>query len=480
MTTAQIDSVQTSVWRNRITPLIVATALLMENIDSTVISTSLPQIARDLNADPIHLKLALTSYLLALAIFIPASGWAADRFGARKVFRLAILVFTLGSIACAQSDTLPELIAARVLQGIGGSMMTPVGRLIVLRSTPKSQLVNALAWLTVPALIGPVIGPPLGGFITTYFDWRWIFWINVPVAVLGLILVTLHIRDIRMEDVAEFDFRGFFLVGPGIAAFLTGITLSGLTLAPPIAVWSLTLSGIALLIAYVWHALRVPDPIMDLRLLKLSTFRISVTGGTLFRIATGALPFLLPLMLQFGFGLSAFHSGLLTFATGVGALTMKFLAQPILQRFGFRRVMVANTVIAALFLMAPGAFQPGMSWLLMITVLFVGGISRSLQFTSINAVAYADVPPERLSSATSFNSVLQQLSGSVGITVAAFGIEVARGWNGSAELTAAIFPPVFVMIGCLSLLAIVPFARLSQRAGSGLLGEAEMPRRDRD
>ncbi len=480
MTTAQIDSVRTSVWRNRMTPLIVATALLMENIDSTVISTSLPQIARDLNADPIHLKLALTSYLLALAIFIPASGWAADRFGARKVFRLAILVFTLGSIACAQSDTLPELIAARVLQGIGGSMMTPVGRLIVLRSTPKAQLVNALAWLTVPALIGPVIGPPLGGFITTYFQWRWIFWINVPVAVLGLILVTLHIRDIRMDDVADFDFRGFFLVGPGIAAFLTGITLSGLTLASPLFVWSLILSGIALLLGYVWHALRVPDPIIDLRLLRLPTFRISVTGGTLFRIATGALPFLLPLMLQFGFGMSAFNSGLLTFATGVGALTMKFLAQPILQRFGFRRVMVANTAIAALFLMAPGAFQPGMPWLLMIAVLFVGGISRSLQFTSINAVAYADVPPERLSSATSFNSVLQQLSGSVGITVAAFGIEAVRGWNGSPDLSADVFPPVFVMIGCLSLLAIIPFARLSRMAGSGLLGEGEMPRRDQD
>lgn len=480
MTTAQIDRVRTSVWRNRITPLIVATALLMENIDSTVISTSLPQIARDLNADPIHLKLALTSYLLALAIFIPASGWAADRFGARKVFRLAILVFTLGSIACAQSDTLPELITARVLQGIGGSMMTPVGRLIVLRSTPKAQLVNALAWLTVPALIGPVIGPPLGGFITTYFQWRWIFWINVPVAALGLILVTLHIRDIRMDDVADFDFRGFFLVGPGIAAFLTGITLSGLTLASPLFVWALILSGVALLLGYVWHALSVPDPIIDLRLLTLPTFRISVTGGTLFRIATGALPFLLPLMLQFGFGMSAFNSGLLTFATGVGALTMKFLAQPILQRFGFRRVMVANTVIAALFLMAPGAFQPGMPWFLMIAVLFVGGISRSLQFTSINAVAYADVPPERLSSATSFNSVLQQLSGSVGITVAAFGIEAARGWNGSPDLSAEVFPPVFVMIGCLSLLAIIPFARLSRMAGSGLLGEAELPRRDQD
>ena len=222
-------------------PLIVATALLMENIDGTVIATSLPQIAADLGADPIHLKLALTSYLLALAVFIPASGWAADRYGARLIFRLAIVVFAAGSVACAQADTLFELVLARVLQGLGGSMMVPVGRLIVLRSVPRSDLVSALAWLTIPALIGPVLGPPLGGFITTFFDWRWIFWINIPIAVLGFALVTVLIPDVRIDTARSFDLGGFLLLGPGLGAFLTGVTLAGLGLAPDLVVWALSL-----------------------------------------------------------------------------------------------------------------------------------------------------------------------------------------------------------------------------------------------
>ena len=240
----------------RILPLIVATALLMENIDSSVLSTSLPQIAKDLNSDPIHLKLVLTTYLLALAVFIPASGWMADRFGARKIFRAAIVVFALGSIACALSTNLIELVAARALQGLGGSMMTPVGRLIVLRGTPRAGLVGALAWLTVPALLGPVLGPPLGGYITTYWDWRWIFWINIPIAVLGVILATLYIPDLREPEPRSFDTVGFLLLGPGLAGFLTGATLMGLSLATPLAVITLMAAGAALIALYVRHALR--------------------------------------------------------------------------------------------------------------------------------------------------------------------------------------------------------------------------------
>lgn len=457
--------------RVRAVPLIVATALLMENIDGTVISTSLPQIARDLGADPIHLKLALTSYLLALAVFIPASGWAADRFGARLVFRLAIAVFAAGSIACAQSGTLPELIAARVLQGIGGSMMVPVGRLIVLRSSARSDLVNALAWLTIPALIGPVAGPPLGGFITTYFDWRWIFWINIPVAVLGFVLATLYIPDIRVPDVGRFDARGFFLLGPGLAGFLTGVTLAGLNLAPPTLVWGVSLGGLGLLAAYLRHARLVAEPIVDLRLMRLPTFRVSVTGGTLFRIGVGATPFLLPLMFQIGFGLTAFQSGLMTFAAGLGAMGMKFVAQPLLRRYGFRRVLTVNAVVSALLILAPAGFGPETPWLWMVAVLFVGGVSRSLQFTSINAVAYADVPADRLSSATSFSAVLQQLSGSVGITVAAFGLEAMQALTGGPALAPTYFPAVFALIALVSLLSAWPFSRLAPGAGASLLGD---------
>lgn len=463
-------SPKTSFWRARMVPLIVATALLMENLDGTVLSTSLPQIAVDLGADPIHLKLALTSYLLALAVFIPASGWAADRFGARLVFRLAIVVFAAGSIACAMSDTLGQLIAARVLQGLGGSMMVPVGRLIVLRATPKAGLVTALAWLTIPALIGPVMGPPLGGFITTYFDWRWIFWINIPIAVLGLILITIYIPDIRIEGVDRFDTHGFLLLGPGLAAALTGVTLLSVDLTPLPVSWGLTIAGAILLALYVRHARLREAPIIDLRLMRLPTFRASVIGGTMFRVGSGSLPFLLPLMFQLGFGLTAFQSGMMTFASGAGALTMKFIAPPILQRFGFRKVLMMNAVLAAIFILAPAGFTPETPWAFMVVVLFIGGLCRSLQFTSIHAVAYADVTSDRLGSATAFSSVLQQLAGSLGITVAAFGLEAMQGITGTPTIAPEHFPFVFAFVATLSLLSTLSFARMPRSAGAEMLG----------
>lgn len=459
-------------------PLIVATALFMENLDSTVIATSLPRIAQDLGTSPIHLKLALTSYLLTLAIFIPASGWMADRFGARSIFRLAIVIFAAGSIACGASNGLPWLVVSRVVQGIGGSMMVPVGRLIVLRTTPKAGFVNALAWLTVPALIGPVMGPPVGGFITTYFDWRWIFWINIPIAVLGIALSTAFIPHIVPDAVRSFDTVGFVLIGPGLAAFLTGVTMAGLGLASTGGMIGLVLGGLALVVLYVRHALRVEAPLVDLRLLALPTFRLAALGGTVFRVGGGALPFLLPLMFQLGFGLTPFQSGMMTFATGVGAITMKFLAQRLLNRFGFRRVLVWNALIAALFLAAPAAFRQWMPYLLMVGTLFVGGIARSLQFTAINAVTYAEVPQHRLSSATSFNSVLQQLSSSIGITVAAFGLESVQSLADSTQITVATFPPVFVLVAAISASSVIWFARLTPDAGTALLTrhEADRPR----
>lgn len=441
----------------------------MENLDASVLSTSLPRIALDLQTNPIHLKLALTSYLLALAIFIPASGWAADRFGARKVFRAAILVFALGSIACGLSQSLPQLIGARVLQGIGGSMMVPVGRLIVLRATPKAGLVAALAWLTVPALIGPVMGPPLGGFITTFFNWRWIFWINIPIAVLGVALVTLFIPRVAVTDRRGLDLWGFVLIGPGLAGFLSGLTLAGLDLAPPSLVWLMTVGGLALILLYVRHALIVPEPLVDLRLLRLATFRISVVGGMFFRVGSGSLPFLLPLLLQVGFGLSPFQSGMMTFASGAGALLMKFLAQPLLTRFGFRLVLTVNAVVSGVFILAPSGFTPETPYLVMVAVLFLGGVSRSLQFTSINAVSYADIGPERLSSASSFNAVLQQLSGSIGITIAAFALQAVQLWLGADQINAAIFPPVFALVAALAVGSSFWFARLDRMAGSTLL-----------
>ena len=453
----------------RAVPLIVAVALLMENIDSSVLSTSLPAMSVDLATDPIHLKLVLTSYLLALAVFIPASGWAADRFGARTVFRWAIVVFTLGSVACGMSQNLGQLVLARTLQGIGGSMMVPVGRLIVLRTVPRDGLVGALAWLTVPALLGPVMGPPLGGYITTFWNWRWIFWINIPLAVLGVILATLMIPNIREEVVARFDTSGFLMAGPGLAAFLTGVTLAGLNLAPLWLVVLLIGGGLALTSAFVLHALRVEEPLVDLRLLALSTFRISVTAGTMFRVGVGALPFLLPLMLQLGFGLTAFQSGSLTFVSGMGAMLMKFAAQPLLRRFGFRGVLMGNALVSSVLLAGPALFTPTTPVVIMLAVLLVGGVSRSLQFTAVNAIAYAEVTGARLSSATAFTAVLQQLSGSIGITIAAMTLEAAGVLRGTTATDLGNFPYVFGVITLLSVSSALVFARLTPNAGSSLI-----------
>lgn len=459
---------------SRVVPLIIAVALFMENLDSSVLSTSLPAIAVDLATDPIHLKLVLTTYLLALAVFIPASGWMADRFGARLVFRGAIVVFALGSIACGLSQNLLELVLARVLQGIGGSMMVPVGRLILLKTTPRSNLVNAMAWLTMPALIGPLMGPPVGGWITTYWHWRWIFWINIPIAVAGFAFATAFIPDVREEHPRGFDLKGFLLAGPGISAFLSGVTFAGLGMASPWVIGGLVLGGLALCLLYVRHGLRVEEPLVDLRLLQLQTFRIAQAAGTLFRIGVGATPFLLPLMLQLGFGYTPFVSGLLTFVTALGAMTMKLLAEPMLRRFGFRRVLVLNGMIAGLGLLAPGFFVPGMTWAAMALVLYLGGLSRSLEFTAINAIGYAEVPSAKMSSATSFASVMQQLSGSIGITIAAMTLELQGWWKGVPATALENFLPTFGVLTAMVALAVLQFRALPQTAGRGLVrgGEA--------
>jgi len=267
-----------------IVPLIVACALFMENLDSTVISTALPAIAIDLREDPIALKLALTSYLLTLAVFIPISGWMADRFGARTVFRVAIVIFTTGSALCGSATSLLDFVIYRIIQGIGGAMMTPVGRLVILRLVPKHELVSALAWLVVPALLGPLIGPPLGGFITTYFSWRWIFWINIPIGIIGIALATRYIENIRERSVLPLDVRGFMLSGIGLAGLAFGFTTIGQHFMPTSISLALLAVGAVALFGYVLHARSTPFPLLDLRLLSIPTFRASVAGGSLFRV----------------------------------------------------------------------------------------------------------------------------------------------------------------------------------------------------
>ncbi len=454
--------------RNTI-PLIVATALFMANLDATVLATSLPEIAKDLGLNPIHLKLALTSYLLALAVFIPASGWIADRYGPKTVFRAAMAVFALGSVACGFAQGLGTLVAARVLQGIGGAMMMPVGRLIVLRTVPREEMIGAMAWLTIPALLGPVLGPLLGGFISTYFDWRWIFWINIPVAALGMYLVTRFIPDVRDGNPDSFDMKGFLLVGPGLSMFLTGATLLGLDFVSGETVAALLAIGALLLALYIPHALKASAPLIDLKLLAVPTFLAGVFGGFLFRIGIGAAPFLLPLLLQNGFGMTPFQSGLLTFATGFGAMFMKTQAASILRTYGYRNVLIWNALLAAAFSALPALFTDATPALVMTAIFFAGGLSRSLQFTSINTICYADIPPEQLARATSFVSVGQELSGAVGVSVAALGLELMQRTHGGGALAPSHFPPVFLLISAIAALSALLYATLPKDAGSSLL-----------
>jgi len=461
--------------RDRIVPLIVAVALFMENLDSTVISTSLPAIAADIGTNPLALKLAITSYLLSLAIFIPASGWTADRFGARTVFRAAIAVFVLGSIGCAMSGSLADFVVARIVQGMGGAMMTPVGRMVLVRSISRRELIAAMAWVTTPALIGPVLGPPVGGFITTYATWHWIFIINVPIGLIGIVLATRYIEDLRAEQAERFDLVGMVLSGLGIAGVAFGLSVLGLNFLPFTLVAALVVGGACFIAAYLVHARHTASPALDLTLFKVPTFFASVTGGFIFRLGLGALPFLLPLMLQVGFGMTPFQSGMITFATAFGAMGMKWATATILRRFGFRTILVSNAVISSAFLAVCAGFTQTTPIALMVLLLFVGGFFRSLQFTSINTIAYADVEPHRVSRATALASVAQQLAVSSGVAVGASVVELTVHFKGGGPLQASDFPPAFLAVAAISALSMFIFMRLSPEAGAEMTDRASAP-----
>jgi EmrB/QacA subfamily drug resistance transporter len=456
--------------KERLIPLIVATALFMENMDSTVIATSLPAIAADIGTSPLTLKLAITSYLLSLAVFIPASGWTADRFGARMVFSLAIAVFMVGSIGCALSSSVTHFVIARIVQGVGGAMMTPVGRLVLLRSIDKSALVNAMAWVTVPALVGPVIGPPLGGFITTYFSWHWIFLINIPIGLLGIFMAMRYIDPIRSEDPERFDLYGLVLAGIGLGGIAFGLSIAGLNLVPWTIVAALVAIGTISMTLYVIHARRTASPVLDFSLLRLPTMRASIIGGFLFRLGIGSLPFLLPLLMQVGFGLSPFRSGLVTFASAVGAMGMKTLAARIIRTFGFRNIMVINAIVSSVFLAASALFTVTTPLLLIMIILVVGGFFRSLQFTAINTVAYAEVEPAQMSRATTLVSVNQQLAISAGVAVGAFSVESTMMLRHVSELSAEDFAPAFIVVSIISAVSAYFFWQMPDDAGHEISG----------
>jgi EmrB/QacA subfamily drug resistance transporter len=454
---------------NRTVPLILAVALFMENMDSTVIATSLPAIAADIGTSPVALKLALTAYLVSLAIFIPISSWMADRFGAKFVFRIAIAVFATGSIGCAAAGSLGAFVLARFVQGMGGAMMTPVARLVLVRATPKRQLVSALAWLTIPALIGPMIGPPVGGFITTFFSWHWIFIINVPIGVLGIWLAGRYLPEIASAGSAPIDFPGFILSAVAASGIVFGMSVVSLPALPPSVGIAAVLAGCAAAILYLRHARRCANPLLNPKLFANPVFRTAVLGGSIFRIGNGAVPFLLPLLFQLGFGLSPFQSGMLTFASAIGAFAMKFLAPVTLRLGGFRTILIGSALLSACLIATNGFFTPATSAWLIIAVLTLAGFVRSLFFTSVNALTFADIDEKDASQATAIGAVSQQISIALGVAVGGSVLEGASYISGGT-ISLPAFTGSFLIIAAITALSVFSFIRLAPDAGNAVSG----------
>ncbi|MBO9544824.1 MFS transporter [Caulobacter sp.] len=453
----------------RIVAMIIACALFMEQMDATVLATALPTMARDFGVPATNLSSALTAYLLALAVFIPASGRLADRFGAKTVFRLAIIIFVAGSTLCGQATNLPFLILARFLQGMGGAMMIPIGRLVLLRSVAKQDMVSATSWLIMPALIGPIIGPPIGGFIVTYLDWRWIFYLNIPIGLLGLVLVTLFIDEVRGETPKRTDIPGFLLSGMSLGCLLFGFEMTSRSGELTNALMLIAI-GVVAGALYIRHARRHAAPILDLTLMQVPSFRLSVIGGSLTRITQGAQPFLIPLMLQLGFGMSAAVSGTITIAGAIGSLAMKSLAPRLLRRFGFRDSMIVAGLAASVGYALCGFFRPGWPIPLIFLTLMASGFCMSFQFTAYNTIAYDEIPPERMSAATSFYATFQQLMLSMGVCAGAAALHVGMLAGGHANPQLLDFTVAFLVVTAISASATIWNRRFDKDAGAELSG----------
>ncbi|WP_162894934.1 DHA2 family efflux MFS transporter permease subunit [Rhizobium terrae] len=461
-------------------PLIVASALIMQQIDSTAIATALPSIADALGEPPVVLHSAITIYLLAAGVFLPISGWLADRFGARLLFCSAIGIFTFASLLCAASTTLPMLIAARALQGFGGALMLPTARLILVRSVPREDLISAMVLTSMPAVVGPAIGPLFGGFITGISSWRWIFWINLPVGIIAIILTLALIDKVPVAERKSFDVLGFILTGIGIGATIFGLDafardMNGGSIA-------LACAGLAILGLYVLHARRKTDPILDLRLFRHPTFRASLSGGTLFRISIGALPFMLPLLMQEVFRYTPLQSGAITFVSAIGAFGMRTITKRILHRFGFRRILFWNALVASFSMGLCGIFTPQTAMAVMIGIILLGGFFRALQFTSLNTLGFAEVSDAEMSHATSLSQMGQRIAQSIGVAFAALLLQYFSG--GSQTLTNHAFTMSFAIIAAVSASSCFTFLRLPETAGDVLAGRrrhaAEEPSRERE
>jgi EmrB/QacA subfamily drug resistance transporter len=454
----------------RLIPAIIGAGLLMHNLDTTIIANALPTMARELGEHPLALNLAISLYMLSAAIFLPVSAWVADRYGARKVFMAAMGGFALSSLLCGLAQNLPQIIAARVLQGMAGAMMLPVGRLVLLRTAPKERMIDAMAMLTVPALIGPIVGPAVGGFIISIATWQWVFFINIPVAIIGVVLTARYVPSIREAAPGRFDLTGFALIALGLGGLVFGLENLENGVLPLQAAWGLLALGAIASALYVIHARRTPNPIVDFSVMRIPTFFASLVGGLFPRILIGGTPFLMALLLQMGFGMTPLQAGSITCAGAIGALGMKATAAPLLRRFGFRRTLIVNAVLiaatSALFMVFSSATP---LWVIFL-VLLSSGFFRSLQFTAMNTMAFADVGPEQLSRASALSAIGQQTMQALGVAVAALVVHAVMLALGRDELGAAVVTPTFGLLAAFSLLSIPFFARLSKDAGAAMTG----------
>ena len=449
-------------------PLVVACAMLMDGLDQTVIATSLPQIAASLGESPLRLNLAITSYLLSLAVFIPVSGWIADRFGARTVFCWAVGIFTASSALCGASVSLPMMVATRILQGVGGALMSPVGRLIMLKSFPRSELIVATGYVMMPAMIGPAMGPLVGGFLTTYASWRWIFYINVPVGLLGIALALRYFVNFRAETPPRFDVTGFILCAIGLSATQLALEFAGRLRGSGAVEAAFVVVALLTLGAYGFYARRTHHPVIDLELFRIKTFRVGNLGGTLCRIGYASTSFLLPLLLQMALGYSAFRAGIFTSIVAVGALAMRTVTPRVLRRFGFRKVLLVNGAWVAVLMMGLALITRDTPEWALATFVLVLGFFRSLQYTSLSSVGYADLAGRTISPGSSLASVMQQLSQSFGVAISATLLGVFAG--AAATPTRAQFAAVFSLMVVFPVVSLVWFARLAPGDGAQMSG----------
>ncbi|MBA8001718.1 MFS transporter [Klebsiella pneumoniae] len=451
--------------------LLVAGAFFMEFLDGTVIATALPDMARDFGVTAVELNIGISAYLITLAVLIQASGWIADRFGARAIFTLALAIFTLASVFCGLSTEVHIFVAMRILQGVGGALMVPVGRLAVLRTTPKHQLIKAIATLTWPALVAPIIGPPLGGFITRYASWHWIFFINVPLGLAAIILSLRIIPDIRETERRSFDLSGFITTSVAMVSLVTAMERLGDRQPQIWPTLALAALGFGCLLYSIRHFRRAAAPMVRLDALQVPTFRVTMYGGSLFRASISAVPFLLPLLFQVGFGMDPFHSGLLVLAVFVGNLTIKPATTPLIRWLGFRRLLLINGALNVCSLLACALLTPQTPvWAIML-ILYLGGVFRSIQFTGVSTLAFADVPAAQMSDANTLFSTASQLAVGLGITLGAIGIRLGEqvgDWLHLTELPGISFRLSFVFIALICLVGMIDSLHLAKTAGSSV------------